>query len=514
MAETDYYFDPEEPKHAEQWMKSYCRHTVGGGGKAELAPFQREFLREALGWKLKDTGSYKYSTIYHFLPRGNGKSTFAQWVGLYKAFGSGINAARSYCFASSKDQANGALFQPVKEMILTHPILKSELQTFHNYVKDPTTGSIYKLMAAKWQNAHSLIASDVDIDELHLQPDGKLVGGVRSGMAKRIDCTPQLRIHTTAGEINTYAHTEHKYYLKVHKGEIKNEAVLTLMHYADEDDDPFDPATWAKANPGWAFKNHREFKELANRAESDPALLNEFKRYNLNMWTGATEAWIPDHEWKQGDSGVSFSDVRGSDCYGGLYVSQSRSINAFCLYFPDYQQLFWWFWCPQQESNFRKITMPDWQKWLDDRYIIEVEGSIVSDSAVVDRILELSNHVNIKQIGYHRQEATSKIQKLEDAGLAMEPYSVTTVTDMNVPVKEIETRIIIDQLHHKGNPVAAYQVDCTKISIKNDMKRPNAEESRDNISGVFAMCIAMGLYMDDREEISPTFETGIETFEI
>ncbi len=494
----EFYFDDEEPKYAESWIKEYCTHVVGAlrGKSALLEPFQRKILEQSLGWKIKENGFYKYSTIYVFIPRGNAKSTTSQWFGTYKAFGAGIEAARAYAFASSKDQAAGALFQPVKEMVQSHPVLSEELLPFHNSVKDPHTDSFYKLMSAEWRNAHSLIPSDVDVDELHLQLDSKLMDGINSGKAKRTDCTPQVRVWTTAGEINTYAHTFHKYAEQVHAGLIKDDSFLPILFRADPDDDPFDPKTWEKANPGWNFINQREFKEMATRAERNPALLNTFKRYNLNMWTGSTESWIPPHEWSLGNDGVSFSEVRGYPCYGGLMVSRVRDINAFCLFFPDFDQFFWWYWCPITSSNARKANTPHYVDWVEDRYIIEVEGTTLKDDPVVDRIQEISKHVHIKEIAYNGSEATSKIQALEDLDFNMVPQSISSYGHMSAPAKEIEKRLLEGKIKHGGNPVSAFQIECVQMDIKDDMIRPSSKESKDNICGVYAAIMAMGGWMN------------------
>lgn len=511
----EYYFDKEEPIYAEQWIGEYCRHVVGAlrGQSAKLEPFQRKILEQSLGWKLKETGSYKYSTVYVFIPRGNAKSTTSQWFGMYKAFGAGIEAARAYAFASSKDQAAGALFQPVKDMVLSDPVLSEELLCFHSHVQDPDTDSFYKLMSAEWRNAHSLIPSDVDVDELHLQPDSKLIDGINSGKAKRTDVTPQVRIWTTAGEINTYAHTFHKYAEQVHSGLTKDDSFLPILFRADPDDDPFDPKTWEKANPGWNFINQREFKELAKRAERNPALLNTFKRYNLNMWTGSTESWIPPHEWSLGNPGVSFSSARGMECYGGLMVSKVRDLNSFCLYFPELEQMFWWFWCPMTSSNARKANTPHYADWLNDRYIIEVEGTTLKDEPVTDRIKEISRHVNIKEIAYNGAEATSKIQKLEELGLNMVPQSISSYGQMSAPAKEIEKRLLEGKIKHNGNPVIAHQVQCTQMDIKDDMIRPNAKLSKDNICGVYAAILAMGGWMNADLDKESVYEgRGIQWF--
>ncbi len=506
------------------WIEKYCVHYIGAKKDQAflLDDWQKEICRNIFGWRLRSNTLYfKHTTVWLEIPRGNGKSTFATALGLYIAFGMGIESSKVYCFASSREQSKESVFDPAKHMAESiNERFDVGLRLLHNTVKDPETKSDFKLMSADWKGAHSLVGSGFIIDEIHLHTNSKLFEGVQSGDAKRTDIASLMIICTTSGERGTFGYEKHLYAKAVLEGRKIDESWLVYIFSAGDkpkgdDDYYFRAETWKKANPGYDYINQYKFENKANAARQNPSDLNPFLRYNLNIWVGSTESWIPTHDWSLGDSGVPFSDVRGMDCYGGMMVSVVRDIGALCLYSPSVSQFFWWYWCPSLMCESRKSSTAGFADWLADGYIISVRGHSLRDDPVVNRIKAIAKNVNIKLIRYNGKEATSKVQLLEDSGVEMEPQSITSFGDMSAPAKEIEKRILEGSLLHGGNPVSQYMIESTQMSRQADMIRPDAGESKDNICGVYAAIMAMGGWMNEEpEEESISLSKGIISIDL
>lgn len=95
---------------------------------------------------------------------------------------------------------------------------------------------------------------------------------------------------------------------------------------ADPEDDQGDPATWAKANPGFGIRIDEEF--IATERE---ALADEFARERLGIWLDTDiESVIPAEDWRAcaGESGIK------GPCAFALDVAPSRSDATFCVAGP------------------------------------------------------------------------------------------------------------------------------------------------------------------------------------
>ena len=64
-----------------------------------------------------------------------------------------------------------------------------------------------------------------------------------------------------------------------------------LVWAADKKDDPFDPATWRKANPSWDYfpELRKAIREESEEAKDDPLAMASFRALRLNLGTADTE---------------------------------------------------------------------------------------------------------------------------------------------------------------------------------------------------------------------------------
>src|SRR5690606_7848858 len=100
---------------------------------------------------------------------------------------------------------------------------------------------------------------------------------------------------------------------------IRHAATYGVIWAADESDDPFSPATWRKANPGYGISPTREYLESkAAAARQDPAELASFLRLHLGIRTKQVTRYITLADWDASAGIVDEAALEGRQCHGGL----------------------------------------------------------------------------------------------------------------------------------------------------------------------------------------------------
>lgn len=513
----DYYYDERLAEDPIIWIEDFCVHYIGEkkGQPFLLEEYQKEPLRELFGWRHKEKPQYlKYSTFWFEVPRGDGKSTFGTAIGLYIALAAGIKSSRVYCFASSKEQSKESVFEPAKFMCEDiNDKHDAGLLLYHSHVEDPTTNSTFRLMSSDYRSGHSLVGSAFIIDEIHLHANGKLFGGIDSGAAKRTDCTPLKIILTTSGEVDTFGHGQHVYARGVKEGTIVDNSYLVRIFTAGEapSDDPgyyFREETWKIANPGWDHINQVEFKRKAERAKNSKAFLNNFLRYNLNVWVGSSNTFIPEYEWNQCNRGVvPLEDLRGQECFAGLYFMHVRDIIAFTLFFPAQRVIKRWFWCPKAMFIERENIDSRWTSWKEAGFIRIVSGNAHDFNDPMEVISDIVGRFRVQSFEYRCREAIF-IDKLGQYGVKMSAYTLTH-GQISAPTTKLEEMIINKDINHEGNPVADYMIRCVDIKIKDDQVKmvPGA----DIIPGPLADVLSIAGWMNVDQKKSVYEGRGIRT---
>jgi phage terminase large subunit-like protein len=203
--------------------------------------------------------------------------------------------------------------------------------------------SIYKPLEWNPGKQDGLNAHFCCIDEYHAHPNDELYNVIRNSMGARRQ--PLLFTITTAGfnrEAPCYKHRQ--YCAGVLSGNIKDDALFSVIYTLDEGDDWTDPAVWAKANPNWGISvNPRQLEQGLTEAKEFVHKEVEFKTKLLNVWTDTAMTWISDGDWKACDGA---DDLEGALCYGGLDLASTGDFCAFSLYFPEFHAIRSWYWLP------------------------------------------------------------------------------------------------------------------------------------------------------------------------
>lgn len=309
MLELGAYVDQRRIDHVVEFGHRYLRHTEGStwaGLPFDLLSWQYEQLFGPLyGW-VYDSEEWgrtirRYRTAYVQLPKKNGKSPTAAYVGLYALCGDGEAGAKVFSVATSRDQAS-IVHSHATRMVDSSPELSDELKINRTTkaITHEATYSEYRVLSAAprrnegW-NGHCCVA-----DELHMWSGRALFDALRWMFASRP--SPLFFMITTAGDdTNGVAYEQYEYGKSILNGRVIDHTYLPLIYEADPGDDVGAESTWQKANPSWGDTvKASEFRQAYNQALTSRAALDRFRQLRLNIWRTGQTGWLDVLEWDAG----------------------------------------------------------------------------------------------------------------------------------------------------------------------------------------------------------------------
>jgi len=503
MSESEFWYDEEAARKAIEFFPLFLRHLKGtlAGKPFELLPWQKKITGDLIGWKRKD-GTRRYRTSFIAIPRKNGKSTWLAGLGLYMLACDGELSGEVYGAAYTRDQAR-IIYDIATGMVEADPMLTKLLtvRKHANRITDNKTQSVYRAIAAEAAAAHGFNASIVLFDEVHTQKDRELWDVLETSTGARTQPL-QLGITTAGFDRASLCWDLWQKAKAIIDGLIADDTFYPCIFAADEDDDWTSPETWLKANPSMGYGVSEEYLQLqCQRAQSNPAFENTFRRLHLNQWTEQESRLIQMYEWDQcKDEELKIEDFKGRTCYAGLDLASTRDVTAFVLVFPQDDggmTIFPYFWIPHE--NIDKRTEQDQRivRAFAERGHIEItDGNTVDTNYVAQRIVQIMSPFNVCKIGVDPWNATGVTQTLETLGvpnpnLTLMPQSFSTY---NEPIKNWLSMLANKTFRHDGNEVLRWM--ASNVVGKSDPSgnlRFDKGASAEKIDGMTASAMGMAL---------------------
>ena len=103
-----YYFDADKAEAAVEFFPRFLCLVDGewAGRPFNLAPFQAEITRQIFGWRKTSDGSRRYRFARIWIPRKNGKTTWAAGFAHLLTVGDGEPGAQVFSHALDANQAS------------------------------------------------------------------------------------------------------------------------------------------------------------------------------------------------------------------------------------------------------------------------------------------------------------------------------------------------------------------------------------------------------------------------
>lgn len=411
-----------------------------------------------------DSPSHLYLAGPSMIPTHN--SELAAAIALYLLCADHEQRAEIYGAAADRQMA-GLVYSVAADMIRLSPALMKRckiLDSRKRIIYLPTN-SFYQVLSSDADRAHGVSAHGVIVDEIHVQKNPDLYNVLTKGSGDARKQPLQFIISTAGDNIHSIGYELFQKAQDLLHDRKTDPTIYPVVYAVDPDDDWTKPETWRKANPsmGVTFPESA-IREACESAMQNPSEENVFKTLRLNIWTKQVVRWMPMDRWDKCKAPVDIDFLRGRQCYAGLDLSSTQDLTALVLVFPplasdEPYQILPFAWIPEetivQRSRKDHVNYDLWQK---QGYIFSTEGSVVDYEAIEEKILELREIFDIREIAYDRWNSQMLIQHLSDEGMTVIPFG-QGMASMSPPTKELMRLTLEGKIAHGGHPVLRWCMD-------------------------------------------------------
>ena len=406
--------------------------------------------------------------------------------------------AEVYNAAGSKEQA-ARVFEDAKRMLTTSKAARSRVEPLKDVVRVPRSASILRVLSSVAETAHGLNVSGAVVDEIHtLRRKAGLIDALETGVGARDQ--PLLLYITTADEAEdgTPYDEKHTYTLNVASRVIQDPSFYGVIWGAEETDDPFAEATWAKASPGFPKSPNRRYMETeAKKARNSPRELAVFKQLALNMRTASTSRWLDIVRWDELTARPDRARLRGRRAWAGLDLSATSDFTAWAVWAestrPGYElELLIDYWVPEERVDAleEQLQVP-LRSWVDQGFVHATEGDVIDYAAVKAKAVGDARHFDLQRISYDRMFAGHIVQEIDQAarGVDLVPVGQGFV-GIGPASKEFERLINGGLVILPDDPVSRWMALWveTKTDETDNVRpvKPNRRSSMRRIDGIQA----------------------------
>jgi len=472
----------------------------------ELAPWQCWILTTVFGW-VDSHGFRRFRTAYLELPRKQGKSTLTSGVGLYLLGADGEPGAEVYSAATTRDQAK-IVWSDARAMVQRTPDLRDALgveASAHSIYQAHTGSKFLALSRDQDGNLDGLNVHGGLIDELHGHKDRGVWDVIETATGARAQSL--IWAITTAGFNRAgICYEQRTYVTKILNGVHDDETYFGIIYTIDDEDDPFDPASWAKANPNYGVSvAPDDLERKASKARQMASAQNNFLTKHLNVWVNADTSWMNMQAWEAcADRGLTESDFDGADCIAACDLATKTDIAPLVRLYEreiDGKRHFYAFgsyFLPEDAAEDGRNA--HYAGWSRDDLLTLTPGSVTDFSYIEDAIREHARRVRLIDVAFDPWQASNLMQRLEADGMPVVEYR-QTVQNMSEPMKELEALVLSGCFHHNGCPVLTWMV--SNVVCHTDAKDniyPRKEQPQNKIDGVVALIMALGRALTGERE--------------
>lgn len=472
----------------------------------ELEPWQCFILTTVFGWVHHETGLRRFREGYIEVPRKNAKSTLSSGLALYMLSADGEHGAEVYSAATTKDQAR-IVFDDARAMAERTPDLRTHLGVaiMQHSITVAHRASKFLPLSAEGSTLDGLNVHFAVIDELHAHKTRAVYDVIDTARGAR-EQSLLWNITTAGGDRSGICYERRTHATKVLDGVIEDPSLFGVIYTIDDNDDPHDPASWAKANPNWEKSVLMDDMVSASRkAEAMPAAMNNFLTKRLNVWVSGESAWMDMRAWERCAYPALREDLSrfyGAKAYIGLDLAQKKDFAALSLVFEmdapnaDGGTTANWAVCTRlylnelavQESGNAHLT-----GWARQSHVQVTDGDLTDFDVVAEDLRMLCRNFDVQEIAFDPALSMYFAGKLIEEGLPLVEIAQRALF-FTPALIQVENLVLEKKLVHDGNPVMSWMVSnlVVKVSKFNELMTPTKDRPENKIDGPIAMLMALG----------------------
>lgn len=485
-----------------RWIERYCIFTDGKwvGQPARLLPWQKQLIIDLFEMVYDpELGRWrrKYRTAFIGVPKKQGKTELAAFLGLWFLLASGERSAGIVVAAASDDQAK--LIFNAAETCLTYEgdrgkaPLTGVAQVWAKEITVPgrPNSALTRLAAAggKLDGKKKFVALK---DEVHewLTPNQRKVFGLLRGALALADEPLDLSI-TTAGEDDGEQDEEavapwlrmYRYGKMLEAGEVKDEAFFFRWWASPPGTDARDLEALKRCNPSFGVTVREAFylDEFTKRTSS------ELLRYYHNLPVETLNIWLEHGTW-EACRVPKFELDPQAPSWLGWDASTKRDSTGIVV-------------CQRVEGRLR-VHRWSWERPIGPGGEPQRDWKVPRNE-VIDKVRELYGTLNIVAGGYDPHAIAWVAEDLENEGLALFEWPQTD-QHMCPATQGLYEAIIDGVLAHDGDPVLERHIKAAKVkNTPRGGQRLVKSDSGRKIDCAIALVIAIGV-MEKRPEPEKT----------
>lgn len=495
---------------------SCFQHFKGplAGEPVQLEPWQCFIVTNLFGW-VDDTGAWRFREANIFVPRGNGKTTLAAPLALVLGFMGGEGGAEVYSAAANADQAR-ICFDAARAMARRvtpqdakgrplpggwGPTFNVEVRQHDIVAKD---GSIFRPLASQTKGLDGLNVYFAVLDEICSHRTPEVYDALNTGTAKRLQAMLFL-ISTATANTTGIGRSRWKYLEKVLLGEVEDERTFGIIYTIDDDDDPFDPLSWRKANPNWGVSvMPAQFEKNAKQAQISPEREAAFKTRHLNLWVGAEEGMFSPRSWQAcQQSELRLEDFEGEECFLGLDMASHVDLVGLAYLFPagDRWTCFARGWVPKSQILSGQVDA--YAGWAKDGSLEVHDAEAIDVERIKHEVLDACRRFRVLAAGFDEWQSIFLMQAVQEQFPDVTCVSLRpTPKDMSRACRELQRRIVTGQIQHDGNPVLSWCMgNVVGKEDPNQNVRPTKEHNANKIDLAVALIQATAVALLEPEPV-------------
>lgn len=486
------------------------------GTKMQLRPWQIEQFLEPI-FTEDDEGKRRVRTAALSMGRKNGKTGISAALALCFLVGpEAEERGEIYFCAMDKAQAAKA-WAECKAMLEAHPELSQRVNIIRfskeiEVLEGQGKGSVLKALSADADSKLGLSPSFVLCDEIGYWPKRDLFDAMDSALGARDE--PLIVAISTQAKDDTHFFSEMiDYGLKIKDGEVEDKSFHLAMFAASMDDDPWDPATWEKANPALGdFLSLEQVERMAMQAQRIPSKEADFRNKVLNQRIDGTVRFIAAREWNDCNlAPIDETALEGRECFGALDLSAARDLTCFLLVFPEEDGRYTVlprFFLPEFDiegkSDTDRVPYNVWAKQPDARLTL-LPGKVIDPALVAEHIADEATRFNILAIAYDRwriEDLKRELDKLS-VELPLVPFG-QGYKDMSPAVDVLEVTVAQQKVNHAGNPLMRMCAANAVVTVDPaGARKLDKGKASGRIDGIVALAMALKTAQGHEEEGLP-----------
>ena len=445
LEDPRYELDPVAPEFCIAVIQSTLKHQQGEkldgtplrGEPFLLEPWQKFILYNLVGFKLAGTDVVRFHEALIFVPRKQGKTSFAGAMAwalslLYRKSGAKMYIA-SAALLQSLETFNFIAYnvrQMGEDAKSGGAVRLIDNYTEHSMTADLGDGSFYiRALAANPDTQDSLNCNIAICDEIHAFRQPKQYNLFKEAM-KAYTNKLLIGISTAGDNEQAFLGQRLKYCRKVLDGLVEDEQYFIFMCCAPEgvkdgSVDFTDPKVHEMANPAYGVTiRPEEILNDALQAQNDPQQRKDFFAKSLNVYTNAMKAYFDLDEFRKSDAKYTWTMEQLAklpiDWYGGADLSKLHDLTAAALFghYQDTDIIITHAFFPVVAAHVKadQDNIPLFG-WADDGWLTLCNSPTVNHADVVTWFADMWRRgFHIRQVGHDRKFCREYFLGMKQAG--------------------------------------------------------------------------------------------------